>query len=183
VSMCPLRRSDASAASGFTLLELLVATAVAAVVLAAAYGWLWNVAALATRADDRAQAATIASACCRAVEHEIRTAIAVVQPPSGRDPAASLALVDDHADAVAEDVLVVWDPTRRVVWRNASGTYLADHITGFTVSFAIGNGRLVPGDELSAADWEAVSCVRVDVTVRVGPAAEERALVVAVRSG
>ena len=175
-------RPEEPGLSGFTLVELLVAAAVMAVVLAAAYGWVWNVAALATRADDRAQAATIASACCRAVELEIRRAVAVIPPPSGRDPSTSLALVHDHADAAEEDVLVVWDPTRRVVWRNASGTYLADHVTRFAVTYTLGDGTLVTGDEMTATSWDVVRCVRVDLAVGVGSATERRSLVVAAGS-
>ena len=34
-----------------------------------------------------------------------------------------------------------WDPARRVVWRNASGTYLADHVTRFAVSYGLADGR------------------------------------------
>jgi prepilin-type N-terminal cleavage/methylation domain-containing protein len=182
MSTCLLRRSDAPGASGFTLVELLVAAAVTAVVLAAAYGWVWNVAALATRTDDRAQAATIAAACCRAVELELRRAVAIVQPPTGRDPATSLALVHDHIDTTDEEVLVVWDPARRVVWRNASGTYLADHVTRFAVTYVLGDGRLVAGDDMPATGWEVVRCVSVDLAVGVGSATEQRTLVVAAGS-
>jgi prepilin-type N-terminal cleavage/methylation domain-containing protein len=182
MSTCLSRRPDAPGSVGFTLVELLVAAAVTAVVLAAAYGWVWNVAALAARTDDRAQAATIASACCRAVELEIRRAVAVVPPPASRNPAASLALVNDHVDAAEEQVLIVWDPARRVVWRNASGTYLADHVTRFAVTYVLGDGRLVAGDELAAAEWEVVRCVSVDVAVGVGSATEQRSLVVAAGS-
>ncbi len=177
-----LARRSARCANGVTLVELLVAATVTGVVLAAAYGWVWNVAALATRADDRAQAATIASACCRAVELEIRRAVAVVAPPIDRDRATSLALIHDHADAAEEDVRVVWDPARRVVWRNASGTYLADHVTRFAVTYVLNDGRLVAGDEMAATGWEVVTGVSVDLAVGVGSATERRSLVVALGS-
>ena len=49
----PARRP--TTAYGFSLVELLVATAAAAVVLAAAYGWVWNVGSLARHLDDRAR--------------------------------------------------------------------------------------------------------------------------------
>ena len=162
--------------AGFSLVESLVAAAVAGVVLAAAFGWLWNVAAVAARTDDRAQAATIAAACVRGVAFEVRQAVGVAAPPSGRDPARALALLHDHPDSAAEDVLVVWDPSRRVVWRNASGTYLADHVTAFRVAYLLADGQTVPGEHMSPADWTAVRGVRVDLTVVVGTAAAERSV-------
>jgi prepilin-type N-terminal cleavage/methylation domain-containing protein len=173
------RRSwGAGRVSGFTLVEVLVAAAVAAFVLAAAFGWLWNVAALAGRADDRAQASTIASTCSRAVELEVRRAVAVVPPPVERDSAGALALVHDHPGVAAEDVLVVWDPARRVVWRNAAGSYVADHVTRFAVAYLLLDGRMVAGDDMAAADWSVVSFLSVDFAVGVGSAVVERSILV-----
>ena len=37
---------------GFTLIELLIGASIAAVVLSAAYAWLWNVGAFADGADE-----------------------------------------------------------------------------------------------------------------------------------
>ena len=73
---------------GFTLVELLVATVVAAVVVSAAYGWLWNVGALARTHDDRAQAETIAAAAVRAVTADVRASVAVDLARSGSRPGA-----------------------------------------------------------------------------------------------
>lgn len=167
-------------AAGFTLVELLVAAAITGVVVAAAFGWLWNVAALARRADDRAQSATIAAACSRAVALDVRAAVAVVQPPAGRDPAVSLLLAHDHVGVAPEDVLIVWDSARRVVWRNASGTYLADHITRFAVAYLLADGRRVGGADMAPSDWSAVRCALVELGAGVGSAAAERALVLEV---
>ena len=75
---------------GFTLVELLVAAAIAGLVLSAAYGWLWNVAAFAARTDDAAQAATIASAVSRAIAGDVRDGGVCGAPPAGRDPSRSL---------------------------------------------------------------------------------------------
>jgi hypothetical protein len=154
--------------------ELVVAASVTGVVLAAAYGWLWNVAAVATRTDDRAQAATIAAACARGVAFEVRQAMGVAPPPSGRDPARALALRHDHPDSAADDVLVVWDPFRRVVWRNAPGTYLADHVTDLRIAYVLADARTVPGEHMGPAEWAAVRGVRVALVVVVGSAVVER---------
>ena len=87
--------------------------------------------------DDGAQAATLAAAASRAVAADVHACLRVAEPPSARDPSRSLALVHDHAAVAAEVVLIVWDPGRGVVWRNASGTYLADHIARFSVAYVL----------------------------------------------
>jgi len=165
---------------GFTSLELLVAAAVAGLVLSAAYGWLWNVAAVAARTDDRAQAATIASAVSRAIAADVHDAAGVDAPPPGRDPSRSLALVHDHVDVAREAVLVVWDPARNVVWRNASGTYVADHVTRFGVAYGLADGRRLAGADMSSRDWLAVRVVHIELAVAVGSAVAIRAVETAV---
>lgn len=167
-------------ARGFSLVEVLVAAAVAGLVLAAAYGWLWNVAAFAARTDDDAQAATIASAVCRAIARDVSAAVSVGEPPVGRDPSRSLALAHDHVDAAPEAVLIVWDPVRGVVWRNSSGTYLADHVLQFGVSYGLADGRRLTGAAMLPSDWEGVRVVRVELAVGVGAAVVVRSLETAV---
>lgn len=167
--------------AGFSLVELLVAAAVTGVVLAAAFGWLWNVAGLAGGTDDRVQAATVAAACARAVARDVEAAVAVTQPPVGRDAARSLALRHDRPGVAAEDVLVVWDPGRRVVWRNASGTYLADHVAAFELSYLLPDGRLIAGGDMEAVHWATVRGVRVRLSVTIGAVTQERALLVSLR--
>ena len=165
---------------GFTLVEVLVAAAIAGMVLSAAYGWLWNVGAFATRTDDAAQAATIASAVSRAIAGDVRAAVTVATPPAGRDSSRSLALAHDHVAVAPEAVLIVWDPARAVVWRNASGTYLADHVTRFVVIYGCADGRRLAGAEMLPRDWEGVRVVRVELVVVVGAAAVARTIETAV---
>ena len=166
------RRRD----QAFTLIEVLVAGSVAAVILAGAYGWLWNVAALAGQTDDRVQAGTLAAAAARAVGGDARAAVGVRQPPAGRDPARSLSLAHDHVDAAPESVLIIWDPVRAVVWRNASGTYIADHMTEFAVTYGLADGRWVSGAEMAALDWPSVRRLRVELAATVGSATVSRSL-------
>ena len=171
-----LRRADGRRDGGFTLVELLVAAGIAAVVMTAAFAWLWNIAALAGEADDRAQAATLADAVVRAVATDVHGAVCAVEPPSGRDPSRSLALVHDHAAAAAEAILIVWDPARDVVWRNASGTYLSDHVTRCAVAYVLADGTLVEGRRMGPADWTSVRAVRVDLATAVGSAVALRSV-------
>ena len=174
------RLAGGPAGAGFSLVELLVASIIAGIVLSASLGWMWSVAALSRAEDDRAQAATLAAAASRAVSADVRAAAAVCQPPAGRDPSRSLSLVHDHPASAVEAVLIVWDPARRVLWRNASGTYLADHVSGFTVAYLLEGARQVDGAFMTGADWDFVRSVRVEVTAVVGSATESRSLEVAV---
>jgi len=171
----PDRRSQA----GFSLVELLVASVIAGIVLSASLGWVWSVAALARADDDRAQAATLAAAASRAVIADVHAAVGVRQPPAGRDPSLSLNLVHDHPATAAEAVLIVWDPARGVLWRNASGTYLADHVSHFAVCYVLDGARRVDGVSMGGSDWAAVRVVQVQVTTVVGSATESRSLEIA----
>ena len=170
------RQRTGSRLNGFTLIELLVGAAVAAVVLSAGFAWLWNVAALATGVDDRAHAVTLASSALRAVAADVHSSVSVAEPPSSREPARSLALVHDHAAEAPEVVLIVWDPARRVVWRNASGTYLADHVTRFDLTYILADGSRVDAAAMSSPDWSAVRAVRVDLAARFGEVVVQRSL-------
>ncbi len=171
--MTPARRWLASGrarrgSSGVTLVELLVAAAISAAVLATAWAWLWNIAAVASRSDDEAQAQTAVAAAARAVARDVRLAVAVGPPPSGRDPSLALKLEHDRLDRAPEVVLIGWDPSRRVLWRNAAGTYLSDRVTAFSVSYVTADGRVVPGAEMGAADWSEVRLVSFRLAVGVG---------------
>jgi len=172
--------ADRHVDAGFSLVELLVASVIAGVVLCASFGWVWTVAGLARAEDDGAQAATLAAAASRAVSADVRAAVGVAQPPAGRDPSLSLCLVHDHTAAAAETVLIVWDPARRVLWRNASGTYLADHVSRFAVRYVLEGARRLDGAAMDGADWGAVRGVEVEVTTAVGSAKEFRSLEIAV---
>jgi prepilin-type N-terminal cleavage/methylation domain-containing protein len=170
----PARQAPPLPESGFSLIELLVAAATFAVVLAGAYGWVWSLGSLAGTQDDRAQASTIAAALTRTVSEDVSTAVGMVPPAAGRDPVCALSLVHDPVDGSPENVAVVWDAARRVVWRNASGTYVADHVRAFRAGFVLEDGRTVDGAAMSAADWQGVRAVRITLAVEVGAATARR---------
>jgi prepilin-type N-terminal cleavage/methylation domain-containing protein len=175
----PLHARSRSGA-GFALIEVLVAAVVAGVVLSGAYGWLWSVAALARRTDDRVQAATLVDAAARGIADDVRHSSVVLAPPAGRDVARTLALVHRHVGQSQEAVLLVWDPSRRVVWRNASGTYLADHVGRFGVAYRLDDGRLVAGADMAMCDWPSVAAIRIELSADVGSAAASRCVETAV---
>ena len=68
----------------------------------------------------------------------------------------------------------MWDPARSVVWRNAPGTYIADHVTPFVVAYALRDGREADAAAMSAADWPLVSAVLVRLTTETGSARASR---------
>lgn len=173
-------RRSPSAAGGFSLVELLIAAVVAGTVLSAAYGWLWNVGASARLHDDRAQAGTIAAAAARVIATDVHASVAVVPPGPAHPPSRALVLMHDHVATARELVTIVWDPTRRVVWRNASGTYVADHVTGFEVAYDLEDGRRLEAAGMAAADWQRVVAVRVALTTAVARQTGSRSLCVKV---
>ena len=167
------RRRD----QAFALIEVLVAAAVAAIVLAGAYGWLWNVAALAGQTDDRVQAGTLAAAAARAVGGDVRAAVERAATSRRQGPGA---LARRWRTTTS-----TWLPrtcsssgTRPAPWswRNASGTYVADHITGFAVVYGLADGRWLSGAEMAAPDWPSVRRLRVELAATVGSATVSRSL-------
>ena len=163
-----LRRS-ATARSGVSLIELLVATVIATVVLAGAWAWLWNAAVASSSTADRSRAATAAAFAARSIADDLDASASLQTLPSGYAPARALDLLHLHPEAVPESVLIVWDPAKQVLWRKASGTYLADHVSLFTISYLDIAGRGVPADELAGPAWlDRVARVKVEVVVSVG---------------
>jgi prepilin-type N-terminal cleavage/methylation domain-containing protein len=171
-----MRAAKAGRERGLTLVELLLALVVAGVVLSASFGWVWDLGGLARRHDDRAQAATIAAAAARSIAADIRAAVAIAPPAAALDPSRALTLVHDHVGVARETVTVVWAPDRRVVWRNAPGTYIADHVTAFVVTYALKDGREAGATAMSPADWSLVSAVIVRLTTEIGPAHASRSV-------
>lgn len=170
------RTSSRDPAAGFGLVELLIAAAIGGVVLAATWGWLWTIGSAAARVDDGAQAGSTAAAALRGAVRDVSLATAILSPPDGRDPDHSLLLRRDEPDRAPESALIVWNAERSVLWRNASGTYLSDHVTAFTVSYVTADGRRVRGSEVGAAEWAGLKAVCLELSVALGAKVEQRAL-------
>lgn len=153
---------------GVTLVELLIAACVASVVLSAAWAWLWNAGSAASAVAGRAEASTAAAFALRAVVDEVSLATGLCSPPAGLAPDRTLCLEHRHDGMAAETVLVVWDPARRVLWRKASGTYLADHVERFAVQYFRADGRCLGVADLAEVGWpQEVARVVVSVEVTV----------------
>jgi type II secretory pathway pseudopilin PulG len=151
---------------GMTLAEILVAVSVSAIVLGAAWPWLWAAGSTARRVDGRAQAATAAAFAARSLAADAELSISLLRPPSGRTPAGCLCMLHLHPGAAPETILVVWDPVRRVLWRKTSGTYLADHVDSFSLEYFRADGRILGQADLDDAEWtRSVARLRISVGV------------------
>ena len=58
-----------------------------------------------------------------------------------------------HDGQAVETVLVAWDPARGVLWRKASGTYLADHVALFAIDYFCADGRRLGATDFATAGW------------------------------
>jgi hypothetical protein len=155
--------------AGLTLVELLVAACVTAVALTGAWGWLWNTGGAARSAASRAQAATAAAFAVRSVADELGLATALSSPPASMSPDRAVCMEHRHDGLAIETVLVAWDPARRVLWRKAPGTYLADHVERFAVDYFCADGRRLGAADFAAPGWpQTVARIVVSADVTVG---------------
>lgn len=162
------RRRPGAESTGLTLIELLVATAITGIVLAGAWGWFWSVAQASRREQARSLAQTAAASAARGIAGELTVATGVLATPAGRDPGTSLYLRRSDPSDGDLATLVVWDQARRVVWRNASGTYLADNVSGFTLDYLDAAGKsVIVGAASTAQTLRMVARVRVTLEVTV----------------
>ena len=154
---------------GVTLVELLVAACVTAIALSGAWSWLWNTGGAARSAAGRAQAATAAAFAVRSVADDLALATALFRPPAGMSPDRALCMEHRHDGVAVETVLVAWDPARRVLWRKAPGTYLADHVERFAVDYYRADGRRLGAADFAMPGWpRTVARVAVTSEVTVG---------------
>jgi len=147
-------------------MELLVAVAVSAIALGAAWPWLWNAAETARAIDARAQAATSAAFAARSIVADLELASGLLAPPAGVAPERGLYVQQRRHGEPAESVLIVWDPTRQVLWRKTSSSYLADHVESFATTYFDRLGRPLGPAEMTFADWpDSVARVRIVLVV------------------
>jgi type II secretory pathway pseudopilin PulG len=147
-------------------MELLVAVAVSSIALGAAWPWLWNTADAARAIDARAQAATSAAFAARSIMADLELATGLLAPPAGMIPARSLNVQQRCPGETAQSILIVWDPTRQVLWRKTSSSYLADHVESFSITYYDRLGVPMAPAEMAFGDWPAaVARVRFALVV------------------
>lgn len=151
---------------GLTLMELLVTVAVAAVVLGASLPWVTSVSSRARTLDAQAQAATAAAYAARVLSDDLGLATGLLPLPAGAVAGHALNVRHDHPGEPAEPILISWDPARRVLWRKAPGTYLADHVEDCSFTLFTDDGQPLTPAQTSSPDLLA-GVVRVHVSITV----------------
>jgi hypothetical protein len=125
--------------------------------MAGAWAWLWTAVGAATRTDADVQARTVLAAALRTVRAEVSSAAEarlVPGVPTGR----GLRLVSRIPFSVGDVTDIVWDPSRAVLWRRTSSTYVADGVTWFKVTLLDARGRQLDDGVRAAA-------IRIEIVV------------------
>ena len=154
---------------GVTLVELLVSTVLAGLMLAMAWPWCWQVGgrwrADATAADASSTVATVR----RVTLAEVSSAVALIRTPDTGCGGSSLAFVVPAEAGATTIVTYVWDERRGVLWRKAPGSHLAEAVTGFSVKYYDDEGRSLRLDATGyLADAELTRVRLVRFTLAIG---------------
>ena len=162
------RPSDA----GLSLIEVLVAATLTCLVLAASFGWLSSVVSASDHAADHVEVSSSLAFARRLTTSELRQAsalVAVPTAPCGRHT-ISFALPSVANDGTYDLITYTWDAGRNILWRKASGSYLAQGVTHFEVHYFGSDGReLAPLiDVLPLSAYASVRAVSFVCTVRYG---------------
>jgi prepilin-type N-terminal cleavage/methylation domain-containing protein len=155
--------------AGFSLVEVLIALAIGAWLLAGAWGWLWSATRASAAAADAVEAHTSLAFARRVLLADLRAAagLSPVAPSGTR----SFTLVVSRRRQEDGIVRIVWDPSRGVLWRVAPSCHLADSVEAFAVSYVDAAGARIPCDgTLDASRAAAVRGLTIDLRVRVGNA-------------
>jgi len=167
-----LAGSPACQTAGFSLVELLVATAVAAVVLTCAWAWCWTLCGSCRVGVERADAASTIAAVRRLTTAELGESLGLVEGSSATCSATSLAFVVPCTDAAGTDLVTYgYDAARGVLWRKSPSSHLAEAVGGFTVAYLDACGQSLATDAnggLTAAQLAQVRRVVFTLLVRSG---------------
>ena len=164
------RPRPAQATAGFSLVELLVATAVAGVILLSGWAWCWSMSGSCAARSERFDARSSLAFARRLSTCELGQCDGLVTTSSTRCSPTSIAFVVPSGDgATTELITYVWDAGRRVLWRKASGSHLAEGVDDFSITYFDGRGRTLPcaaGAGLSTADLPLVRRVELRAVIR-----------------
>ncbi len=159
------------ASRGFSLVELLIATALASLLLSASWGWLWTTAAAARRGDTRAQVATAQAFAARMLRADLAACAGLCPPDLGLCGPTTLGLLRRDPDGGVDAVVkIAWDPGRAVLWRNAAGSYLAEGVSACTFRYFAADGdEVLPTDGFLTLEARGrVRRVRIEWTTAAG---------------
>lgn len=168
----PDRADDRRSNAGFSLIELLTASAIAGIVLAAGWTWCWGATRSCSTQAGRVEARSSLAFVRRLTAAELRSAAAFVRTPlhvCGLHSVCFVVPADDHG--TYELITYVWDQSRHVLWRKSSGSHLAEGVTSFAVGYYdAGGDRLEPAADgaLPDADLLRIRAVSIDVSMGDG---------------
>ncbi len=155
--------------AGFSLLELLVATAIAGVVLAGGWAWCWSVSNSCAAGAQRLDAGSSLAFARRLSANELRGSEGLVATSGAGCTATAISFIVPAASGPAPELITyVWDAGRRVLWRKAPGSHVAEGVDSFSVSYFDDQDRLVApasGGALSASELSRVRMVELSAVV------------------
>ena len=168
----PATTTPGSGAAGYSLVELLVALAVAGVVLTAGWAWCWSISGVSAVACARLDAASSVAFTRRLTSAELSECLGLVpSSPYYGSGATSIAFAVPASDGHVELVTYVYDPARRVLWRKSPSAHLAEGVDAFSITYRDAHAHTLAcdaGGGLPAVALPLVRRVDLSVTVRCG---------------
>jgi Prokaryotic N-terminal methylation motif len=165
--------------SGLGLVELMVALAITATLLAAGWCWLLNVQRCALHGATAAQACTSGAFARRLMACELRRSTGLSTAGAGCGRHALTFVVPAKEVSQSGVVSYVWDESRRVLWRKAPGSYLQERVSDFSVELWDQDGRpLDPEADGVFTDSALVAAARVRLSVTADGAGRPEAVTV-----
>lgn len=170
---------------GMTLIELLVAVCLACVLLMGAWPWCWTIVRSSQRTAEYAEAQSSLAFAGRLFTSEVRRAVALGDGAGNGCSVSSVTLqVVDAATAQTQVVTYRYDPARRVLWRKASGSYVADRLSACSFTYFAANGKQIttgPDGALAVDDMSSVSSLKLRLAIEGDGQSCVREWVVALR--
>ena len=162
-------------ACGFSLIELLVATAITAVILAGGWAWCWSLTGWCASSSERLDAATSLAFARRLTCAELGECRALLADQTVPCSASGMAFAVPSDDG-PETVTYSYDAVRQVLWRKAPSAHIVEGVEGFTISYFDAQGRpLAPAPDgvLPNADLTLVRRVSFWARVRCASQTEQ----------
>jgi hypothetical protein len=151
---------------------MLVATAIAGVVLAGGWAWCWSVSSSCAVGAERIDAASSLAFARRLSANELRGSEGLVATSGAGCTTTAISFIVPAASGTAPELITyVWDAARRVVWRKAPGSHVAEGVDSFSISYFDDQVRLVlpaSGGALSTSELSRVRLVELSAVISCG---------------